>query len=247
MTSHYSTPSHVLYITIEEIQFYGRAAANPTLQTIHSAANDTIYYLDGQTPVTVAVTDANGVGEIDLENLGVGAHTLYSTVAKNPTNLSNPYSKTINVTRYTTEVYLMPLLGMIYWYGYKSNNCEAIISANGWSVSGGYYGLVDPTFNTTNVTGARSGNNYCGLIGTKNTISCSRVKSILNPASNSTSVIYIGATNNNKVCDESAGYLELPTAGLRLITFTPSDLTDIRIYFTVRSTVALTVSALWYE
>lgn len=136
--------SHVLDIC--ELQFYGRAEANPTLQTIHSAANDTIYYLDGQTPVTVAVTDSNGVGEIDLESLGDGAHTLYSTVAKNPTNLSNPYSKTINVTRYTTEVYLMPLLGIIYWYGYKGN-----IDFNAYAYkTNGYAGVLTATYNTNN-------------------------------------------------------------------------------------------------
>lgn len=124
--------------------------------TIHSAANDTIYYLDGSTPVTVAVTDANGKAVIDTEDLDPGTYTLYSTVAKDTNNLSNAYSKSIKITQYTTEVYLMPNF-IVYWYGTKPRSYEM---KNGWTPSG-YSGWSSPSItentNSLLISGGSSG------------------------------------------------------------------------------------------
>ena len=113
-------------VCVNEVQFYSK----PEGITIHSAANDTIYYLDGSTPVTVAVTDANGKAVIDTEDLDPGTHTLYSTVAKNPDNLSNPYTKTVKINGNTTEIYLMPIL-TLYWWGYENQSCLPYAVASG--------------------------------------------------------------------------------------------------------------------
>lgn len=102
------------------LQMYGRHAASETGQ-IHSAPADTIYYIEDGEPVTLCVTDANGVGEVDWEDLPVGDITLYSSVAKDPSDLSKDYSKTIKVTPKKYDAYLMPE-GVIYWYGWYLNN-----------------------------------------------------------------------------------------------------------------------------
>ena len=105
--------------TMYELQFYGRASAQTNI--IHSAANDTIYIKKDGSPVVLTTTDSNGVGTLDFTQFDDGVtYTLYSSVAKDPNNLSNDYSKNIRITKNkygcTTEAYLMPD-GAIYWYG----------------------------------------------------------------------------------------------------------------------------------
>ena len=114
------------YGTGTNIQFYGRASAQTNI--IHSAANDTIYMMKDGSEVVLTTTDSNGVGTLDFTQFDDGVtYTLYSSVAKDPNNLSNDYSKNIRITKNkygcTTEAYLMPD-GAIYWYGYKGSNYQ---------------------------------------------------------------------------------------------------------------------------
>ena len=84
-------------------------------------------------PVVLTTTDSNGVGTLDFTQFDDGVtYTLYSSVAKDPNNLSNDYSKNIRITKNkygcTTEAYLMPdAVKTLYWYGckpyaYNTNN-----------------------------------------------------------------------------------------------------------------------------
>lgn len=113
------------------IQFYGRASSQTNI--IHSAANDTIYMKKDGSPSVLTTTDSNGVGTLDFTQFDDGVtYTLYSSVAKDPNNLSNDYSKNIRITKNkygcTTEAYLMPdPVKTLYWYGckpyaYNTNN-----------------------------------------------------------------------------------------------------------------------------
>lgn len=111
---------------LTELQFYGRASAQTNI--IHSAANDTIYMMKDGSPSILTTTDSNGIGTLDFTQFDDGVtYTLYSSVAKDPNNLSNDYSKNIRITKNrhgcTTEAYLMPD-GAIYWYGYKGSNYQ---------------------------------------------------------------------------------------------------------------------------
>ena len=105
------------------VQFYGRASAQTNI--IHSAANDTIYMMEGGSQVVLTTTDSNGVGTLDFTQFDDGVtYKLYSSVAKDPNNLSNEYSKDIRITKNkygcTTEAYLMPdSVKTLYWYGCK--------------------------------------------------------------------------------------------------------------------------------
>ena len=102
-----------------ELQFYTSGT-----DVIHSAVNDAIYYVDGGQNIPVAYTGENGIGACNFSDLAPGNYTLYSSVAKDPNDLTKPYSKQVTITESnygsTTEVWLMPE-GVMYWYG---NTCD---------------------------------------------------------------------------------------------------------------------------
>lgn len=136
-----------------KLQFYGRASAQTNI--IHSAANDTIYMMKDGSPSVLTTTDSNGVGTLDFTQFDDGVtYKLYSSVAKDPNNLSNDYSKDIRITKNkygcTTEAYLMPdAVKTLYWYGYIGTvngiTVEPCTTTNGWSYG---YGA---TFNTNEI------------------------------------------------------------------------------------------------
>lgn len=157
------------------VQFYQR-----TVQTniIHSAANDTIYYLDeNEEPVVIATTNSDGDGICDFSLLEDKIYRLYSTVAKDPDNLSNPYSKRVRITKSefggTTELYLMPdAVKTLYWWGYESDNLEDLTSANGWTISGGYT-FRAPTHNTNSITMTGGSGQFSG-VATKTSVTVTK-------------------------------------------------------------------------
>lgn len=120
--------SGAVYCGIQALQFYGRSSAQTNI--IHSAANDTIYMMKDGSEVVLTTTDSNGVGTLDFTQFYDGVtYTLYSSVAKDPNNLSKEYSKNIRITKNkygcTTEAYLMPdAVKTLYWYGYKGSNYQ---------------------------------------------------------------------------------------------------------------------------
>jgi len=144
------------------LQFYGRHTAQTDI--IHSAPSDTIYYMDNGSPVTLCTTDTDGIGSVDWSTLPTGDITLYSSVAKNPTDLTADYSKTINVTKNKVEGYLMPDTAL-YWWGWESDEIEDGTTANGWSAGSGY-SWSTPTHNTNDIVISTS-NTSSSLIGTK--------------------------------------------------------------------------------
>lgn len=87
--------------------------------SVYSAANDTIYYIENGVQRTLCQTDAYGKALNVPINIGTSGKTyeLISTIAKDPTNLSNPYSKVVSVNGATTDIILMPN-NAAYWYGY---------------------------------------------------------------------------------------------------------------------------------
>lgn len=142
----------------------------PTGTVIHSAVEDTTYYMEGGESVpfcTIASGDTETVLASTIESLKNQTITLYSSVAKDPTNLSNDYSKSIRITPNVTEIYLMPNKAL-YWWGHFNDNCQILSNANGWT---GIYIAPDTSNKNyifcpqTTVNGAS-----CG-IGSKTTVS----------------------------------------------------------------------------
>lgn len=137
--------------------------------TIYTAADDFIYYYEDDMKIPVCASDLDGVA--NNCNVPTGTITIYSSVAKNPSNLAEFYSKEVTVDNSTSELYLMPTNGdyMLYWYGYKGN-IELISVANGWSGYGSSSGFKDATFNKDYIDIARKSDGYFYGVGAKNPI-----------------------------------------------------------------------------
>lgn len=127
---------------IEILQFYGRTPSN---ELIHGTNNESAYYLDGasETPI------------VDPSTLSAGTYTFGSTVAKDPSDLTDDYTKTIRITPNTKEIVLRPD-NSLYWYGYEG--AEGIASPYRCS---GYqnWNMLAPTItkNTNSMAVANSG------------------------------------------------------------------------------------------
>lgn len=156
--------------------------ASPTGQTdiIVSAPESYVYYMQDGSPVNLCYTDTDGIGTIDWSDLPKGEITLYSSVAKDPDNLSNDYSKTVKINENTTEIYLMPI-NTLYWWGYKSANLEDCSTANGWTPSTSY-SWSNPVYSTNSVRLGSSANSnpiHHGL-GSKYKIKCDTLSTVFN-------------------------------------------------------------------
>ena len=134
---------------------------------IYSAASDTLSYTDdngAQTVTTDSTGKATGVS-IDITQPSVGVDptiTFTSSVAKDPDNLSNSYSKAVTITKNMTEIDVMPASrsDMAYWYGFN----------NGMTTVPGSTGSI--SYNTNDITVVQNGTGgnavkKTGLTGTK--------------------------------------------------------------------------------
>lgn len=219
------------------------AMAHQTI-TIYSAKEDTITYTDvyGDTQTEVFASGQTSKQiTVDIETSG-SSITFSSGIAKEPTNLSNAYSKTVTIDTNTTEVYLMPD-NALYWWGYESSNLENCTSANGWS---GSYAYIAPTHNTNNISFSTSSNQLCG-IGTKNTVSASKFYGIAKTTSGSNAhVIASSASPVSKSTSSNTDYDQPFTSTLSCqgVSNTKSP-----TYCSVRFAVGAvgTCNAFWYE
>ena len=219
--------------------------------TIYSAKEDTISYtdIDGATQtITFASGETSKQVQIAIEPSG-NSFTFTSSVAKNPDNLSQDYSKTFTITTSTTELYLMPdAVKTLYWWGYISSNCEAVTTANGWVATSLNVGLNPPTMNTNDVYTIKSGgNDIGGGIGAKDAITINaNIKAITKTTTTQANTVYLCITNNGKnMIDLSFEMIVDTSVGVR--TLSPTTKTGIRPYFSARSGNGLYIYALWYE
>lgn len=126
----------------------------PTGTVIHSAVEDTTYYVSGGSNVpfcTIASGDTETVLASTIESLKNQTVTLYSSVAKDSTNLSNDYSKAVRITPNVTEIYLMPD-GAVYWYGHTSQTLGKTVWIG--SSAGNNF-----TYNKNNMSASTTGSN----------------------------------------------------------------------------------------
>lgn len=91
--------------------------------TVYSAANDTLSFTDYSGSKTVT-TNSSGAGSVSISYENGSNITFTSTVAKNPNDTTQPYSKQITLDENTTEIYVMPD-GAWYWYGYTKSDFHA--------------------------------------------------------------------------------------------------------------------------
>ena len=160
-------------VSVYEIQLYGRQIAQTDI--VVSAPESYVYYMQDGSPVNLCYTDSDGIGTIDWSDLPKGEITLYSSVAKDPDNLSNDYSKTVKINENTTEIYLMPE-GALYWYGYNGGVDSNFIRKNSTGTS--TITKIAPIYNTNDIqlSSADNQDSYVGC--SKHTYNSGTIKSI---------------------------------------------------------------------
>lgn len=207
------------------------------IPTFISAANDTLYIMDGSTKIFVANT--NGEGKSYEPLLEAGTYTIYSSVAKDPNNLSSPYSKTVTVDESTQTIALMPE-NTLYWWGYMSDNLEDMNTANGWSYSGTTFGV--PSKNTNSMRFSTSNGVSVG-VGSKNKVSASKV----NVVTQGVTVAYnnYGFVTAYQSKSNWSGETSIANASLSKTEITSSG--DKYIFTHSASGRAMDLYAFWYE
>lgn len=116
----------VTYSDIVDVTAFTADLAIPVSFTLYSAPYDVISYNDNGTTAVLGTTDANGELSVSLYPK---TYTLISSVAKDPDNLSNAYTKSITISSGTSSVYLMPD-DALYWYGFEKTPITYIQQSN---------------------------------------------------------------------------------------------------------------------
>lgn len=232
---------------INTLQFYGRESSEVQTNIVHSCANDTIYYMDNGSPIIVATTNSDGDGILDFSSLEDKEYTFYSSVAKDPSNLSNDFSKTIRITKSefggTTEMYLMPdTVKTLYWWGYRGEE----LTSSGWTYANISTPQNAPTYNTTDVTLTCNNNgNSASFVGTSNTKHLTKVNAIGYCTSTGSALGRVSVGSTKDASSQAFGTLPLNTIGLASYTATEGD------YYIGISTYYVTTqskfNAVWYE
>lgn len=206
--------------------------------TIYSAKEDTITYKDiynNTQTVAFASGATNKTFSITVNPNTTPSITFTSSVAKNPSNLSQNYSKTVTLTSGSgaQTIYLMPN-NALYWYGYKGNNYD----------DSGYYHTAypntAPTYNTNSVT----------LNGTSSAMSAIGVNTLTNVGSAIKAVLSNGGmlmySNIGNKTTDGANVTSVTSSGDTSVTSLSCSGSK---YFCARANlnVSATLKALWYE
>lgn len=217
-------------------------AVSANLQTF-ATINVTLY---GAKEDTITFTDAAGVAHTEVFASGQTSKsvsikidpngstiTFTSSVSKNPSNLSQNYSKNVSLTTSTTSVYVMPN-NALYWYGYV--NCQDITTANGWSGTN----LKAPQYNTRYVN-CLSDNGYACGIASANKVNVTKIKVVYKVTSGQ---FWIQANNSKSYSDgtSSSGFT---STTLALAEYAVSA-NCYPIAFTSQNR-SFEISAFWYE
>lgn len=167
--------------TVDVVLEYSTQMAITKTVTVYSAASDTVSFTDTVGAKTVT-TNANGQGSVSITFIPPSANiTFTSSIAKNPDDLTAYYSKNVNLTNNTTEVYVMPN-SALYWYGYKASNCSTMY-AESWTW-GSYTRANTTTDNTNYIDVTTTSNTFAGIVSTTKM-----------PANSTAHVIVKGITN----------------------------------------------------
>lgn len=213
---------------------------------VYSAASDTVSYVGLDNQTHTITTDANGHANATITIIDGSVFTFTSSVADDPNNLSNRYSKQITLKINTTSIYVMPDKA-VYWYGNKVNS-ESRTSANGYPVSSGWT-VVTPTYNTRSAS-ISTQFMYTGGIGTRTPVEGTTLKAIVNGTSYVSSAYpyyYTLTINNAKTGATIKNSGQITQSGKRLSSLSVAE--TINAYANVfnENGNASTIHALWIE
>lgn len=221
--------------TVDVVLEYSTQMAITQTVTVYSAASDTVSFTDVNGAKTVT-TDMSGQGSVSITFIPDSTITFTSSVSKNPSNLSQAYSKTITMTDSITSIYVMPD-NALYWWGYKANN-NIIDTAQSADT---------PTYNTNSIRISHSNdpwilslafNKLSGMFTSQTLIGVSNLDS-------SSSVSYVAALPQYNNVEENL----ITAVANTLFKHTTSDLSTSHLYTWTRSrpTLTLDIYALYYE
>lgn len=110
--------------------------------TFYSASGETIKYKRQNSDELILLGKADNTGKGNGTIICKEGETITFSgdIAKDKSN--NTYSKSIILTKDTTEIYVMPDGKVIYWYGYGSDNMTGINEQNG----GMFYKLTNKLY-----------------------------------------------------------------------------------------------------
>lgn len=220
--------------------------------TMYSAVEDTVTFTD---KAGVAYTETFATGQSSksvsfyINPSGSSSITFTSSVAKNPDNLSEPFSKSVTITSATTEIEIFPVAKskMLYWWGYMSSVIGDMAS-NGYSQSG--VTISAATYNKNNVN-CNSGNAIAKGIATSSTIDLTDVNSVKTIYEYSNlSANYAHGTGSFTAKDlgTASSWIELTTPGtIGLATTDTSAVTGSQYIASFGRACNKTIYALWYE
>lgn len=222
----------------------------------YSAANDTVSYtgIDGNTHTIT--TDNTGHATAIITVISSGSSlTFTSSVAKDPANLSNYYSKTILINSSTTSVYCMPDK-TAYWWGYSSALSNYPPNSSG---------QINTNPTVTDNTNSRTLSISCNASGTyvcnylsdfKDLTDCTKLKALvsqtsLNRYSQSSLVAGVYRTSDDAV-SQNAATISYSQAINTLTLFEGTiSLSSARIGLLLQvvsvGTVSATFNAIWAE
>lgn len=229
-------------VVISQLQFYGRKSneATNTHGVIHTANGDTVYYINGQgQQVSIDASD------FDFSSLDEGVYTFGSTTAKNPSDLSQDYTKQFRITKSsyggTTELYLMPdTVKTLYWWGYEASNLEDVSSANGWTFS---YTMQTPTHNVNEIDLSTSSGSVTKGIGSKESINANKIHGIVQSTGTSGNISLRSSKNFTTATSSLVTSL---ITGLNHIQSTEQSSSGYMLLWGTNSQT-LKCKALWYE
>ena len=211
--------------------------------TFYSAANDVIYIKDSdgrKIPITYTDEEGKSYDPIMLPN---GTYTIYSSIAKDPNDLTSDYSKSITITNNTSDIYLMPD-NCLYWYGWESDDLEDCVTANGWTTISGRT-MDTPVHNTNDIYLISAGSHVC-YVGSKNPCDItSSYSAIINSISISSNIGLSVDDLETKYVEYGVNYLS--TTGLQVKTVAASGSKYLVVGSNNGASRAGNLYALWYE
>ena len=221
-------------------------ATIPQTVTIYSAKEDTISYtdIDGATQTITFASGATSKEVTIAINASGSSITFTSSVAKNPNNLSQYYSKTFTITPSTTDIYLMPdAVKTLYWWGYNGG-VESAIPANGWNHSAT---LVGCEFQTNKVYLNSTSSSTLSIVGSTDAHQFTKTHYILDGIDTTGNGFYSTYSNKNLIASGAQqDYAVIPTSVEHKV-LTAVNVTNGYLGAQVIRSAKANLYALWYE
>lgn len=237
---------------IWEIQFYRKS----DLPIIHSAVEDSIFYMDDGSHVPLCGIPVGDTIDVDLEAYKGQTLTLVSTVAKDTTNLSNDYSKSIRITPNITEIYLMPY-GTLYWWGSEYTVLTGGSNLAGWTNTTGGTTVANGTYNKNTYSNGNGASAQMKGYGTVNKIDITdfdNLKVLITEVNHQNYGCYLQANSSKTVLTHLDATPPLPQPATRATTIGTTAL-DISSYsgdygiavYAYGANIYSIMGALWLE